>query len=116
MSQANLIHLPVSMLSISKLNMRHGHKVPDVSDIMPSVREKGTAKAQKMVLANRIAGEGCAPNPGWCPGWMQVPPTRQIDGAACPPADASDRIGGLFGADAEHETGAEPSSYEATAA
>jgi ParB family chromosome partitioning protein len=75
-----------------------------------------TAKAQKTVLANRIAGEGCARNPSWRPGWMQLPPTRQIEGAACPPADAWDKIAGLFEADAEQETGAEPSSDEATAA
>jgi ParB/RepB/Spo0J family partition protein len=41
MSQPDLIHLPLSALSISKLNMRHGRKAPDVSDILPSIREKG---------------------------------------------------------------------------
>jgi ParB family transcriptional regulator, chromosome partitioning protein len=41
MSQPELIHLPLSALSISKLNMRHGRKAPDVSDILPSIREKG---------------------------------------------------------------------------
>jgi ParB family chromosome partitioning protein len=91
-----------------------------VADIgSPSLAETcatDTAKAQKTVLANRISGEGCAPDPGWRPGWMQVPPTRQIDGAACPPADAWDRIAGLFEADAEQESGAEPSSCKATAA
>ncbi len=91
-----------------------------VADIgSPSLAEAcatDTAKAQKTVLANRISGEGCAPDPGWRPGWMQLPPTRQIEGAACPPADAWDRIAGLFEADAEQETGAEPSSHEATAA
>jgi ParB family transcriptional regulator, chromosome partitioning protein len=91
-----------------------------VADIgSPSLAETcatDTAKAQKTVVANRISGEGCAPDPGWRPGWMQVPPTRQIDGAACPPADAWDRIAGLFEADAEQASGAEPSSCKATAA
>ena len=75
-----------------------------------------TAKVQKTVLANRIIGEGCAPNPGWRPGWMQLPPVRLVEGAACLPADAWDRIAGLFEVDAEQETGAEPSSLEATTA
>jgi len=50
-----------------------------------------TAKAQKMVIGNRITGEGCTPNPDWRPGWMQVPPTRLVDGAGSAPADASQR-------------------------
>jgi ParB family chromosome partitioning protein len=74
------------------------------------------AKAQKTVLANRIAGEGCAPHPGWRPGWMQVPPTRHIDGAACGPADAWDRIAGLFEADTEENSGLDPDACDATAA
>jgi len=36
-----LKHIPMEQLHISKLNMRHGRKSPDVSDILPSVREKG---------------------------------------------------------------------------
>jgi len=55
-----------------------------------------TAKAQKMVIGNRIIGEGCEPNPDWRPSWMQVPPTRLIEGAACAPVDAWNRIKGLF--------------------
>ena len=73
-------------------------------------------KAQKTVLANRIAGEGCAPHPNWRPGWMQVPPARHIDGAACGPADAWDRIAGLFEADTEENSGLEPDACDATAA
>ena len=41
MSQPDLIHLPLSQLGISRLNMRHGRKAPDVSDILPSIRDKG---------------------------------------------------------------------------
>lgn len=55
-----------------------------------------TAKAQKMVIGNRIMGEGCEPNPDWRPSWMQVPPTRLIEGAVCAPSDAWNRIKGLF--------------------
>lgn len=36
-----LKHIPIEQLHISKLNMRYGRKNPDVSDILPSVREKG---------------------------------------------------------------------------
>ena len=53
MSQPDLIHLPLSALSISKLNMRHGRKAPDVSDILPSIREleeekKGTPEKEEV--------------------------------------------------------------------
>lgn len=36
-----LKNIPIEQLHISKLNMRYGRKSPDVSDILPSVREKG---------------------------------------------------------------------------
>ena len=36
-----LQHIPLDQLTISPLNMRHSRKAPDVSDIMPSIREKG---------------------------------------------------------------------------
>ncbi|MGC6499863.1 MAG: ParB/RepB/Spo0J family partition protein [Henriciella sp.] len=55
-----------------------------------------TAKAQKMVIGNRIIGEGCDPNPDWRPSWMQVPPTRLVEGEACAPVDAWNRIKALF--------------------
>ena len=34
-------HVEFSKLSISALNMRHGKKAPDVSDILPSIRARG---------------------------------------------------------------------------
>ncbi|MFN4024166.1 MAG: ParB/RepB/Spo0J family partition protein [Hyphomonas sp.] len=55
-----------------------------------------TAREQKQVIGNRITGEGCAPSPDWRPGWMQVPPTRLVDGAGSAPADAWARIARLF--------------------
>lgn len=55
-----------------------------------------TAREQKRVIANRITGEGCTPDPDWRPGWMQVPPTRLVDGAASAPADAWAQVAGLF--------------------
>lgn len=36
-----LQHIDLDKLSISKMNMRHGRKKPDVSDILPSVRKRG---------------------------------------------------------------------------
>ncbi len=36
-----LKEIPISDLKISRLNMRHGGKAPDVSDILPSIRENG---------------------------------------------------------------------------
>ena len=58
-------------------------------------------KVQKQVISNRITGEGCTSNPDWRPGWMQVPPTRYVDGAASLPADAWNRVKALFEAPAE---------------
>jgi hypothetical protein len=59
MSQPELIHLPLSQLSISKLNMRHGRKAPDVSDILPSIREKGV----RQTLLVRREGTASASSP-----------------------------------------------------
>ena len=36
-----LAHIELERLSISPLNMRHGKKAPDVSDILPSIRTRG---------------------------------------------------------------------------
>ncbi|MEP0315150.1 MAG: ParB/RepB/Spo0J family partition protein [Hyphomonas sp.] len=55
-----------------------------------------TGKAQKELIWNRITGEGCEANSDWRPGWMQVPPTRLIEGAGSPPVDAWSRVSGLF--------------------
>ena len=55
-----------------------------------------TAKVQKQVIGNRINGEGCEANPDWLPDWMQTPPTRLVEDAASPPADAWARVEGLF--------------------
>ncbi|GGY37181.1 ParB/RepB/Spo0J family partition protein [Parvularcula lutaonensis] len=55
-----------------------------------------TAKIQKQIIGNRIMGHGCEPNLDWRPAWMHVPPTRLLEGAGSPPADAWARITGLF--------------------
>lgn len=78
--------------------------------------EGATAKAQKAQLAEALVARDTSVNSTWMPGWMHVPPTRHIEGAASPPADAWDRIAGLFEADAVDESGTEPSIFEATAA
>ncbi len=36
-----LAHIPLDQLKISPLNMRHGRKAPDISDILPSIRARG---------------------------------------------------------------------------
>src|ERR1700743_2840023 len=36
-----LAHIELERLSISPLNMRHGKKAPDISDILPSIRARG---------------------------------------------------------------------------
>ncbi|MCR9196826.1 MAG: ParB/RepB/Spo0J family partition protein, partial [Hyphomonas sp.] len=70
-----------------------------------------TAKAQKMIIGNRIIGEGCEPNPDWRPSWMQVPPARLVEGAACAPVDAWNRIKDLF-EPSETECGPDAESLE----
>ncbi len=57
---------------------------------------KDAATLQKSIIADRIKGEGCEANPEWRPGWMQRPPTRIVEGAGSPPADAWGRIAHLF--------------------
>ena len=56
MSQPDLIHIELSKLSISELNMRHGRKAPDVSDILPSIREKGVR--QTLLVRREASGYG----------------------------------------------------------
>jgi len=75
-----------------------------------------TTKVQKAQLAEALAARETSHAAAWTPGWMQVPPTRHIEGAASPPADAWDRIAGLFEADVTEQSGTEPSDCEATAA
>lgn len=57
-----------------------------------------TAKVQKQVIANRISGQQCEPNPDWQPVWMANPPGRYLEHAASPAADAWDRVSRLFAA------------------
>lgn len=41
MANQTLRTIPLTDLQVSPLNMRHGRKAPDVSDILPSIREHG---------------------------------------------------------------------------
>ena len=54
MAHPKLRTIPLDQLHISKLNMRHGKKKPDVSDILPSIRDKGLAQT----LLVRAEGDG----------------------------------------------------------
>jgi|TARA_R100000365_G_C2745164_1_gene73950 ParB family chromosome partitioning protein len=36
-----LKHIPLTDLKVSRLNMRHGRKAPDISDIYPSIKSRG---------------------------------------------------------------------------
>jgi ParB family chromosome partitioning protein len=64
--------------------------------------ENSTLKAQKAQLVSALAARDGAKGDAWTPGWMQLPPTRHVERAACPPVDAWARIAGLFEAvDAE---------------
>jgi ParB family transcriptional regulator, chromosome partitioning protein len=47
-------------------------------------------------------------NPGWRPGWMQVPPTRLVEGAGSATAEAWERIASLF--EGENEDTSKPAT------
>ncbi len=83
-----------------------------VADIAsPSVAEsvtKESGKVQKALIQNRTEGVDCAPDPGWRPSWMQMPPTRLVEGAGCATAEAWERIAGLF--QGEDEDNIEPAT------
>lgn len=49
-----LRHIPLEELKLTKVNMRHGRKSPDVSDILPSIRKRGILQP----LLVRPNGEG----------------------------------------------------------
>ena len=49
-----LAHIPLDQLKLTKVNVRHSRKVPDVSDILPSIRERGILQP----LLVRPNGEG----------------------------------------------------------
>ena len=78
--------------------------------------ENATAKAQKAQLVEALVARETSLHSAWTPGWMQVPPTRHIEGAASPPADAWGRIAGVFESHGGHESGTGPSTSAATAA
>ena len=56
MAQPILKSIPLSELRISKLNMRHSRKKPDVSDILPSIRESGIR--QTLLVRKECDGYG----------------------------------------------------------
>jgi ParB family transcriptional regulator, chromosome partitioning protein len=47
--------IPLGKLTISKANMRHGRKAPDVSDILPTIRKRG-------ILQPLIVRPNCGPD------------------------------------------------------
>lgn len=50
----DLQHIPLSNLKIASVNVRHGRKPPDISDILPSIRARGVLQP----LLVRPNGEG----------------------------------------------------------
>ena len=51
----DLRHIPIENLKVSTLNMRHERKKPEVSDILPSIRERGVL-VPLIVRPNRSKG------------------------------------------------------------
>jgi ParB family chromosome partitioning protein len=41
----NLKYIPLEHLKVSRLNMRHGRKSPDIADLLPSIRESGVRQS-----------------------------------------------------------------------
>ena len=69
----DLMHIPLSELSIAKTNVRHGVKKADYADLIPSIRERGILQpllvrkngkgyeivaGRRRYLGNAILGEG----------------------------------------------------------
>lgn len=54
-------HIPLTQLSVAAINMRGGRKVPDVSDILPSIKARGVLSPLFVRPAACPAGEGGAP-------------------------------------------------------
>ena len=55
-------HIPLGQLSVAAINMRRGRKVPDVSDILPSIRARGVLSPLFVRPAACPAGEDGAPD------------------------------------------------------
>lgn len=55
-------HIPLGRLSVAAINMRRGRKVPDVSDILPSVRARGVLSPLFVRQAACPAREGGQPD------------------------------------------------------
>jgi len=72
--------------------------------------------SQKEAIVARIAGDGCAPNKAWRPAWMQMPPTRVLEGAPSQSADCWEKVAELFEGDDAEQTGVENQSDESAAA
>lgn len=85
-----LAHIPLDQLNISALNMRHGKRAPDISDILPSVRARGVlvpllvlpngqpetfeivARRRRYFAAKSLAGEPAKAIPCPAPSWRTV--------------------------------------------
>ncbi|WP_157532900.1 hypothetical protein [Hyphomonas polymorpha] len=78
--------------------------------------ESAPLKAQKAQLVAALTVRNSSKGDAWTPGWLQVPPTRHVEGAACPPADAWDRIAGLFEADGTKQPADQDLSRKVSAA
>jgi ParB family transcriptional regulator, chromosome partitioning protein len=74
-----LIHIELGKLCVSAVNMRHSKKVPDVSDILPSIRARG-------VLVPLLV------RPNGSPGTFEIVAGRRRYYAACSIAEASGAI------------------------
>lgn len=55
-------HIPLGQLSVAAINMRRGRKVPDVSDILPSIRARGVLSPLFVRRAACPAREGGKPD------------------------------------------------------
>ena len=66
--------IPLDRLSVSKTNMRHARRAPDVSDILPTVRSRGVLQPILVRLVTAAAAPGVAEiDAGEVPG---APPDR----------------------------------------
>ncbi|MFT4054918.1 MAG: ParB/RepB/Spo0J family partition protein [Novosphingobium sp.] len=104
--------IPLARLSVSKANMRHSRKAPDVSDILPTVRSRGVI--QPIIVRPAIGGAVPADGPGLEPCFEIVAGARRFHAAQIIARERSEQQEGSDTVAPDTET--EPGSDTAAAA
>ena len=82
-----LKYIPINELKVSRLNMRHGRKAPDISDIYPSIKSRGVL--QTMLVPSLMAQLG---ELNWWPSRFPDAGIDSLDDAGAPEESDSARM------------------------